>query len=119
MTSGGQVRAPARKIKVDRSRGSGHGNLLSDQLRLPLYLFHRYDPVGTLPVDPSAAVSNAIPISRPFRQECLEENWLTSLKDAKMKIEARRKGYNDRKWSAPPAPTKEAYALYTGKEEPA
>ena len=33
----------------------------------------------------------------PFRQECLEENWLTTLKDAKMKIEERTKGYNDRK----------------------
>jgi hypothetical protein len=45
---------------------------------------------------------------RPFRQECLEENWLTSLEDAKMKIEAWRKDYNDRKWSAPPAQTKES-----------
>ena len=30
-----------------------------------------------------------------LRQECLEENWFTSLEDAKMKIEAWRKDYNE------------------------
>jgi putative transposase len=30
-----------------------------------------------------------------LRQECLEENWFTSLEDAKRKIEAWRKDYNE------------------------
>jgi putative transposase len=30
-----------------------------------------------------------------LRQECLEENWFTSLEDAKMKIEAWWKDYNE------------------------
>jgi len=30
-----------------------------------------------------------------LRQECLDENWFTSLEDAKMKIEAWRKDYNE------------------------
>jgi len=30
-----------------------------------------------------------------LRQECLEENWFTSLEDAKMKIEVWRKDYNE------------------------
>lgn len=29
------------------------------------------------------------------RQECLEENWFMSLEDAKMKVEAWRKDYNE------------------------
>lgn len=32
-----------------------------------------------------------------LRQECLEENWFTSLEDAKIKIETWRKDYNERR----------------------